>query len=115
MPGFILQASRRSGVQGSGTQGSGAQASPLEADTAPCRIGFTATKKVGNAVVRNRTKRRLRAAADALLPQYGRAGFDYVLVGRMTTQERKFDALCNDLQNALMRIHQEQKTVNKNR
>ncbi|MFZ5932250.1 MAG: ribonuclease P protein component [Pseudomonadota bacterium] len=102
MPGFILQANRRSGVEDD----------PADA---PCRIGFTATKKIGNAVVRNRTRRRLRAAADALLPKYGRAGFDYVLVGRMTTQARKFDALCEDLQKALMRIHHEQKTVNKNR
>ena len=105
MPGFILQASRRTGTEGD----------PAGALDAPCRIGFTATKKIGNAVVRNRTRRRMRAAADALLPKYGRAGFDYVLVGRMTTQARKFDALCEDLQKALMRIHHEQKTVNKNR
>ena len=102
MPGFILQASQRAGTQGD----------PCEALDAPCRIGFTATKKIGNAVVRNRAKRRMRAAADALLPHHGISGFDYVLVGRMTTQSRKFDALCEDLQKALVRVHQTQKTVN---
>ncbi len=100
MPGLVLQAKRRSDT---GDE-------PVDA---PYRIGFTATKKIGNAVVRNRTKRRLRAAAAALLPRYGRPGYDYVLVGRVTTPARKFDALCDDLQKALMRIHQEQKIVNK--
>lgn len=105
MPGLILQAWRRQPVAG------------LSAE--PCRdtirIGFTVTGKIGNAVVRNRTKRRLRAAAGRLLSHYGRAGFDYVLVGRTTTQTRPFEALCDDLQKALVRIHQEQKAVNRNR
>ncbi len=105
MPGLILQARQRAYAEGA----------HLEADATACRIGFTATKKLGNAVVRNRTKRRLRAAADSLLPQYGQPGYDYVLVGRMTTQARKFDALCDDLQKALVRVHQEHKTVNRNR
>ena len=46
------------------------------------RVGFTCSKKVGNAVVRNRAKRRLRAIAREVLPNLGRAGFDYVLIGR---------------------------------
>lgn len=105
MPGLVLQARRRSDVPGAF----------IDSDATACRVGFTATKKVGNAVVRNRTKRRLRAAAAALLPHYGRPDYDYVLVGRMTTPARKFDALCDDLQKALMRVHQEPKAVNKNK
>lgn len=105
MPGLILQARRRTG------EGGAADIPDMPA----CRIGFTATKKIGNAVVRNRTKRRLRAVADALLPVHGRPGFDYVLVGRTTTQDRAFDALCDDLQKAFTRVHQEPKTVIRNR
>lgn len=105
MPGLILQARLRSAAEDAAAEDS----------RAPCRIGFTVTKKIGNAAVRNRAKRRLRAAADALVPLHGRPGYDYVLVGRMTTTARKFDALCDDLQKALLRIHDERKTVNKNR
>ena len=46
------------------------------------RVGITCSKKVGNAVVRNRAKRRLRAIAHEVLPTWGRGGFDYVLIGR---------------------------------
>ena len=53
------------------------------------RVGFTASKKIGNAVARNRAKRRLRAAASALLPLLGREGHDYVLVARGTTTALK--------------------------
>lgn len=102
-PGLILQARRRSD----------AQPAPDALDASVIRIGFTATAKTGNAVVRNRIKRRLRATADRLLPLYGRQGFDYVLVGRTATQARAFDALCADLHQALTRIHREQKAVNK--
>ena len=49
----------------------------------------------------------LRAAADAVLPRHGHAGYDYVLVGRTTTQDRAFAALCDDLQIALKNIHQQ--------
>lgn len=72
--------------------------------TAP-RIGFTVTRKVGNAVMRNRVKRRLRAVADLLLPSLARAGYDYVLIGRSTTVNRPFHALCSDLEQALRKVH----------
>ena len=69
------------------------------------RVGFTASKKIGNAVVRNRAKRRLRAAAAAVLPLSGRAGSDYVLVARRDTVTRPFDSLVADLAEALRAAH----------
>ena len=72
---------------------------------APCRVGFTASRKVGNAVARNRAKRRLRAAASQLLPLLGRQGHDYVLVARASTGTRAFDALLADVTTALKAAH----------
>ena len=70
------------------------------------RVGFTCSKKVGNAVARNRAKRRLREIARLVLAQQGRAGFDYVLIGRReTTATRPFDQLCRDLETALAEVH----------
>jgi ribonuclease P protein component len=69
------------------------------------RVGFTASKKIGNAVARNRAKRRLRAAASQLLPLLGRAGHDYVLVARGTTVARPFPALLSDITTALKAAH----------
>lgn len=69
------------------------------------RVGFTVTKRVGNAVVRNRVKRRLREAARLVMPQYARAGYDYVLIGRRETLRRTFTALKDDLATALGRVH----------
>ena len=77
---------------------------PIGADT--LRIGYTCSKKVGNAVARNRAKRRLRAAADSVLKAKARAGWDYVLIGlRERTAERPFAVLCGDLAAALDRVH----------
>ena len=67
------------------------------------RVGFTVTKKVGNAVTRNRLKRRLRALARDLLPQRGHAGADHVLIGRAPGLARDFAALSSDLDDALRR------------
>ena len=66
------------------------------------RVGFTATKKIGNAVQRNRAKRRLRACAQTHLPQYGLAGHDYVFIARDRTNESQFDQLQNDVKKALL-------------
>ena len=78
-----------------------------EAEALPgrLRIGFTASKKIGNAVARNRAKRRLRAAASQLLPLLGRVGHDYVLVARGTTVARPFPALLSDITTALKAAH----------
>ena len=72
------------------------------------RVGFTATKKLGGAVERNRAKRRLRAAAAAVLPLFGRTGHDYVLVARRDTLTRPFDSLIADLKSASRAVHDRQ-------
>ncbi len=70
------------------------------------RVGFTCSKKVGNAVARNRAKRRLRAVARIVLPLHGRPGWDYVLVGRAgVTGTLPFTQLQADLIRAIDRVH----------
>lgn len=69
------------------------------------RLGFTASKKIGNAVARNRAKRRLRAAAYQLLPLSGRPGHDYVLVARAGILVRDFAALKDDIAEAARAAH----------
>ena len=68
------------------------------------RIGFTVTKKIGNAVVRNRMKRRLRALARELLPTRGVAGADHVLIGRAGGVERDFAQLRAEFEKALRKL-----------
>ncbi|EKY30590.1 ribonuclease P protein component [Brevundimonas diminuta] len=68
------------------------------------RLGFTATRKIGGAVVRNRAKRRLREAARLLTPLHGRAGCDYVFIARMGTADRDWDRLLDDVKSALTRL-----------
>ena len=70
------------------------------------RVGFTCSKKVGNAVARNRAKRRLRAVARLLLPTHGLAGYDYVLIGRPNiSASRPYTLLAQDFETALTRLH----------
>ncbi len=76
--------------------------------TAAARFGFTVTKKIGGAVVRNRVRRRLRALTAGLDPAQVRPGFDYVLIARPGAIGRTFPDLKADLQQALMRVHQPQ-------
>ena len=71
---------------------------------ATMRIGFTATRKVGGAVVRNRCKRRLREAARAMVVQYGVPGSDYVFIARQGTADRPWDRLLDDVKSALTRL-----------
>lgn len=82
------------------------QARPRNDESDGVRVGFTCTKRVGNAVARNRAKRRLREAARAAMPEFGRAGWDYVLIGRAEkTARQPFAALVRDLGEALGSIH----------
>jgi len=90
--GLTLQARERGGDEAPGP--------------AALRVGYTCSKKVGNAVARNRAKRRLRAAARDVLAEGGLPGWDYVLIGRPgATVERRFAALCDDLRTALAAVH----------
>lgn len=73
------------------------------ADGGPARLGFTVTRKVGNAVVRNRTRRRLKEAARLLLRDVAVRGADLVLIGRQSTSGRGFRALQADIKRALDR------------
>lgn len=76
--------------------------------TGAIRVGFTCSKKVGNAVARNHAKRRLREVARLILPQHGKPGWDYVLIGRANaTSERDFEQLKADLRYALRKLHVE--------
>lgn len=69
------------------------------------RFGFTVTKKLGGAVVRNRIRRRLKAAILELVDGHARPGFDYVLIARKAALDRPFAALKKDLEDALHRVH----------
>lgn len=70
-------------------------------DKIAIRFGVTATKRIGNAVVRNRAKRRLRRVAEQLLPRFGRSGHDYVLIARDRTPSRDWNQLIDDATRAL--------------
>jgi len=73
-------------------------------DAAAIKVGFTVSRKVGNAVARNRAKRRLRAAADQILAGHASAGHEFVIIGRRGTLDRPFPALLKDLKTALKRL-----------
>ena len=75
---------------------------------APLRLGFTVSKKVGKAVVRNRVKRRLKAVASILLPIQISSNCDYVIIGRQNAISRTFPGLISDLQNALDKVNFQQ-------
>jgi ribonuclease P protein component len=74
-------------------------------DEAPARIGFTVTKRCGNAVTRNRIRRRLREAARLRLPALAKSGHDYVVIGRAAALTRSFSDLQTDLETAIAKLH----------
>ena len=98
---------RRAHTAGLILQGRRRREGEATADNGGIRVGYTCSKKVGKAVERNRAKRRLRAAAWAVLPRLGRPGWDYVLIGRaQATASRQFSSLTSDLEAALRKLHE---------
>ena len=77
---------------------------PRQDNDPTMRVGFTVTKKIGNAVVRNRMKRRFRALARETLPEHGIAGADHVMIGRSGGIERDYESLATELQRALRKV-----------
>jgi ribonuclease P protein component len=105
-PGLILQAAPAAEMPLASPPTVDGPESPMTGPQGPetLRVGFTCSKKVGNSVARNRAKRRLRAAAAAILPIHATPGYDYVLIGRQETLRRPFALLLQDLQTALKRV-----------
>ena len=80
------------------------QMRPRHDDDPLIRVGFTATKKIGGSVQRNRAKRRLREAARLLLPLHGRPSCDYVFIARGGTGQRPWGRLLDDVKTALISL-----------
>src|SRR3954463_12162644 len=80
------------------------QARPRDDARALVRAGFTATKRIGGAVERNRAKRRMREAARLLLPEYAAPGVDYVIIARGGVLTRPWARLLDDVKSALIRL-----------
>jgi ribonuclease P protein component len=89
-PGLVLQAM----AMGTTSGGTGSA----------IHVGFTCSRKVGNAVARNRARRRLQAAAREVMGEAAQPGYDYVLIGRTETIERPYALLLQDLRTALKRV-----------
>lgn len=88
---------------------------PKRDETTHIGAGFTATKKIGNAVIRNRAKRRLKAAAQQLLPEYGLPGVDYVFIARQFTATLAWQRLLDDMETALVSLAAKLDIENKNK
>ena len=96
-PDFLAAATARAAPKGAVL----IQARHRADDSATVRVGFTATRKIGGAVVRNRMKRRFRALAREIVPAKGMAGADHVMIGRSKGVEREFFLLRTELADAL--------------
>ena len=94
-----------------GTYGLVIQALKSHSSATAIRIGFTASKKVGNAVCRNRARRRLKELAREIMTHHAIPGYDYVVIARGTTPDRSFHALRRDFEKALKRLNLWQDTA----
>ena len=98
---LLVAAEKRSGQPGLLLQGRNRQDG-----SSSTRVGYTCSKKLGNAIARNKAKRRLREISKATLTVKGNPGWDYVLVGRpKTTLERDYSLLIEDLNKAIKKVH----------
>ncbi|MCZ6859101.1 MAG: ribonuclease P protein component [Alphaproteobacteria bacterium] len=115
-PGLVLQAREAAGDRDKAREAADNRDKAREAagdsdkthdancDDAEVRIGFTASRKIGNAVARNRAKRRLRAAVNEVMPACAAPGIDYVIIARGATLTRCYADLLADLKTALRRV-----------
>ena len=97
-PGLILQAMMRKGDSSENSSGASMEKNML------IRIGYTASKKVGGAVERNRARRRLRAVVAKIIPDHAKPGHDFILIARKGTLTRPFSKLLEDLVKSLKRL-----------
>ena len=97
-PGLILQAMIRKGDSSENSSGASMEKNML------IRIGYTASKKVGGAVERNRARRRLRAVVAKIIPDHAKPGYDFILIARKGTLTRPFSELLEDLVKSLKRL-----------
>jgi len=97
-PGLILQAMIRKGDSSENSSGASMEKNML------IRIGYTASKKVGGAVERNRARRRLRAVVAKIIPDHAKPGYDFILIARKGTLTRPFSELLKDLVKSLKQL-----------
>ena len=90
-PGLVLQARARPAPEDLGSSS---------------RFGFTASRAIGGAVKRNRARRRLKEAVRIVAPEHAVPGYDYVLIARSGTVQRRFTEITKDLERALTKVHQ---------
>ncbi|WP_366554990.1 ribonuclease P protein component [Aquibaculum sediminis] len=104
-PGVVVQAlARHCAAEGDSAEADARGQHDTATQQKSIRVGFTASRKVGNAVARNRARRRLRAAVDEIFPEAAQPCRDYVVVARRGTLDRPWPALLEDLRSALRRV-----------
>lgn len=113
-PAFLLEGRRRETTHAAAAAPEDRTFGPSSAATGP-RFGFTVTKKMGNAVVRNRIRRRLRAAVADLAPELADPTFDYVVLARRPAFDCSFEQLRIDLKTAFECIHRQSSRQKKRR
>lgn len=102
-PSFVVETRPRISSVASPAAPEASEPAPSAADGP--RFGFTVTKKLGGAVIRNRIRRRLKAVVGLVAPALARSNHDYVLVARLAALDRTFADLKKDLERALQRVH----------